>query len=98
MRPLLEREHRVVAIDLLGYGGSEKPGSRLLDGDQAELVAEALEARGQRREVVGHSLGGAVARPWPRAPQLVDRVVIVDMAPDTRRWASASSPGSPSRR
>src|SRR3954471_16836523 len=27
MIPLLERDHRVIAIDLLGHGGSEKPGS-----------------------------------------------------------------------
>src|SRR5262245_8151410 len=27
MRPALEREHRVVAVDLRGFGGSEKPDS-----------------------------------------------------------------------
>ena len=31
MRPALEREHRVIAVDLLGFGGSEKPDVRLLD-------------------------------------------------------------------
>src|SRR3954470_19253615 len=27
MLPMLERKHRVISVDLLGHGGSEKPGS-----------------------------------------------------------------------
>ena len=52
--------------------------------NQAELVAEALEELGVRdAEVVGHSLGGAVSVALAeQSPQLVDRVVIVDMPPD----------------
>ena len=60
--PALERNHRVIAVDLLGHGGSEKPSSGYSIENQAELVAEALERLGVRdAEVVGHSLGGAVA-------------------------------------
>ena len=85
MRPRLEADHRVVAIDLLGHGGSEKPGSGYTPEHQAEVVAEALERLGVAdSEVVGHSLGGSVAVALAeRAPALVDRVVIVDMPPDT---------------
>ena len=37
----------------------------------------------QRREVVGHSLGGSVTVALAEQhPQLVDRVVIIDMPPD----------------
>ena len=52
--------------------------------NQAELVAEALGRLGVRdAEVVGHSLGGAVAVALAeQSPQLVDRVVIIDSAPD----------------
>ncbi len=84
MRPRLEVDHRVVAVDLLGHGGSEKPGSGYTPENQAKLVAEALRRLGVRdAEVVGHSLGGAVAVALSQqAPRLVDRVAIVDMPPD----------------
>jgi pimeloyl-ACP methyl ester carboxylesterase len=84
MRPRLEVEHRVVAVDLLGHGGSEKPGSGYTPENQAKLVAEALRRLGVRdAEVVGHSLGGAVAVALAQqAPRLVDRVAIIDMPPD----------------
>jgi pimeloyl-ACP methyl ester carboxylesterase len=84
MRPRLEADHRVVAVDLLGHGGSEKPGSGYTPENQAKLVAEALaKLRVGDAEVVGHSLGGAVAVALAeRAPRLVRRVAIIDMPPD----------------
>jgi pimeloyl-ACP methyl ester carboxylesterase len=80
MIPTLERRHRVVAVDLLGHGGSEKPRSGYSIPHQADLVAEALGRLGVRRaEVVGHSLGGSIAVALAeRSPALVDRVVILD--------------------
>lgn len=84
MMPALAREHRVVAIDLLGHGGSEKPGSGYTPENQASLVAEALEELGVGdAEVVGHSLGGSVSVALAAAkPSLVERVMIIDMPPD----------------
>lgn len=84
MRPALERSHRVVAVDLLGHGGSDKPGSGYTPSHQAEMVAQALERLDVRdATVVGHSLGGIVAVALAEQdPQLVDRVAIVDMPPD----------------
>jgi pimeloyl-ACP methyl ester carboxylesterase len=84
IRPRLETDHRVVAVDLLGHGGSEKPGSGYTPENQAKLVAEALGELGVRdATVVGHSLGGSVAVALAeRSPRLVDRVTIVDMPPD----------------
>jgi pimeloyl-ACP methyl ester carboxylesterase len=82
--PALARDHRVVAIDLLGHGGSAKPGSGYSMEDQASLVAEALARLGvARATVVGHSLGGVVATALAvESPDLVERLVIVDQAPD----------------
>ncbi|HEX6601044.1 MAG TPA: alpha/beta fold hydrolase, partial [Solirubrobacterales bacterium] len=61
MVPLLRRNHRVVAMDLLGHGGSEKPASGYTPQNQAEVVAHALKRlRVTDATVVGHSLGGAV--------------------------------------
>lgn len=83
MMPRLARDHRVIAVDLLGHGGSEKPTSGYGMEDQAELVAGALARLGVRRAtVVGHSLGGIVATALAEiAPELVGRLVIVDEAP-----------------
>jgi pimeloyl-ACP methyl ester carboxylesterase len=78
--PRLARSHRVVAIDLLGHGGSEKPDSGYSVPEQADLVGQALERlRVRRAAVVGHSLGGSVAVALAEsAPDLVDRIVVID--------------------
>jgi pimeloyl-ACP methyl ester carboxylesterase len=83
MMPLLDRDHRVVAVDLLGHGGSEKPSSGYSIPNQADLVAQALGRLGVRdAEVVGHSLGGGVAVALAQqSPRLVNRIVIVDTPP-----------------
>jgi pimeloyl-ACP methyl ester carboxylesterase len=84
MVPLLDRDHRVVTVDLLGHGGSEKPGSGYTPPNQAKVVAEALERLGvEDATVVGHSLGGSVGVALTeQSPELVDRLTIVDMPPD----------------
>jgi pimeloyl-ACP methyl ester carboxylesterase len=84
MIPLLDRDHRVVAIDLRGFGGSEKPTSGYSIEDQAALVAEALKELGVHdATVVGHSLGGTVATALSEVPDSpVARLVIIDQAPD----------------
>lgn len=83
MMPALARQHRVVAIDLLGHGGSEKPKSGYSVSNQADLIAQALAKLGvSDAEVVGHSLGGAVAVALAQqSPALVNRVFIVDTPP-----------------
>jgi pimeloyl-ACP methyl ester carboxylesterase len=84
VRPQLEVDHRVIAVELLGHGGSEKPASGYTPPNQAKLVAEALtKLRVRDAEVVGHSLGGAVSVALAEQdPQLVNRVAIIDMPPD----------------
>jgi pimeloyl-ACP methyl ester carboxylesterase len=84
MVPILERNHRVIALDLLGHGGSEKPGSGYTPPNQAKVVAEALDRlQVSGATVVGHSLGGSVtAALAEQDPELVGRAVIIDMPPD----------------
>jgi len=84
MLPMLERRHRVIAVDLLGHGGSEKPGSGYTPQNQALVISQALERLHVKdAEVVGHSLGGAVTVALAEDhPQLVGRAVIIDMPPD----------------
>ena len=83
--PLLSEDHRVITIDLLGFGGSEKPSSGYSIEDQASLVAEALsQLRVQGAVVVGHSMGATVATALAeQSSELVDRVVDIDQAPDS---------------
>jgi pimeloyl-ACP methyl ester carboxylesterase len=84
LAPLLEGDHRVIEVDLLGHGGSDKPGGGYSIEDQASVVAEALAKIGiVGATVVGHSLGGTVAAALAeQSPQLASRVVIIDQAPD----------------
>jgi pimeloyl-ACP methyl ester carboxylesterase len=88
MRPALERDHRVVALDLLGFGGSEKPASGYSIENQADLVAQALARLGVRdATAVGHSLGGTVVGALAeRSPELVERLVIIDQAPNNEDY------------
>lgn len=80
---LVAAGYRVVAPDLRGYGGSDKPGGldayRLdrLAGDVAGLI-EALGA--ERAHVVGHDWGATVAWAFAmRYPHLLDRLAILNV-------------------
>ena len=83
LAPLLARHHRVVRIDLLGFGGSEKPTTGYSMDDQAATVATALNQLGiQGAVVVGHSMGFSVATALATAhSELVDRLVNLDEGP-----------------
>lgn len=84
LAPLLEGDHRVIRIDLLGMGGSDKPGSGYSIDDQASAVAETLaKLHVVGATVVGHSLGGSVAVALAeQSPQLATRIVIMDQSPE----------------
>lgn len=80
--PELARDQRVIAIDLVGHGGSEAPadGAAYRSDAQAKAVRNALVALGVRHAVlIGHSMGGAVSAELARRyPDLVERVVVSD--------------------
>jgi pimeloyl-ACP methyl ester carboxylesterase len=84
MAPILAERHRVIRLDLLGHGGSEKPKSGYGIDQQAALVAAALgQLEVQGAVVVGHSMGFSVAVGLAaRASQLVDRLVNIGEGPD----------------
>jgi pimeloyl-ACP methyl ester carboxylesterase len=80
--PILEQlsqTHRVIRIDLIGHGGSEKPQGGYEISTQGAAVAEALNQLGvQGATVVGHSMGGMVATSVAEsASELVDRIVLI---------------------
>ena len=84
LAPLLSCDHRVIRIDLLGHGGSEKPLNGYSIPEQARLVQSALANLGvDGAKFVGHSMGGAVALSLAeQAPELVCGLAIMDEGPD----------------
>jgi pimeloyl-ACP methyl ester carboxylesterase len=79
IEPLAAHGVRVIALDLLGHGQSDKPpGDYLLD-DFARLLHGFFRALGLDRATVGgHSLGGAVAVHFGHHyPGSVERLVLV---------------------
>ncbi len=76
---LAERGLRVLAVDLLGHGASDKPDTDYLLVDFAESLAGFLDALDiPSATLCGHSFGGAIAMFFgTRYPERVDRVVLV---------------------
>ena len=93
--PELARRFRVVALDLKGFGFSDRP-----DGDytltaQADLIRQLMDQLGiERASVLGHSMGGAVAMRLALAyPERVERLILASSASDLelgrRIWGAA---------
>ena len=84
LAPLLARDYRVVRLDALGHGGSEKPASGYTIPEQAAAVDQALAELGvTSAPVVGHSMGAAVGVGLAvRNPALVERLTNIDEGPD----------------
>jgi pimeloyl-ACP methyl ester carboxylesterase len=85
--PLVERlgrDFRLIRIDLLGHGGSEKPDKGYSIGHQAEQVLRVLTLlRVERAVIVGHSMGGMVTTALAeRDPRRVEGMVLIDTPPD----------------
>ncbi|MBE3110073.1 MAG: alpha/beta fold hydrolase, partial [Acidobacteria bacterium] len=61
--PELAQDNHVIAVDLKGFGQSDKPlDERYAASDQAALLAQLIEARDLRDlTLVGHSYGGGIA-------------------------------------
>jgi pimeloyl-ACP methyl ester carboxylesterase len=76
--------HRVVRVDLLGHGGSDKPKAGYAIEEQARGIAEALAELGvDNATIVGHSLGATVATELGlQSRELAARIVNLDQAPD----------------
>ena len=78
--PALTPEHRVLLVDLAGFGACRRQPVRL--DRAADVLAAWLRALGvDRATLVGHSMGGyVVADTAVRHPSLVERLVLVNAA------------------
>jgi pimeloyl-ACP methyl ester carboxylesterase len=79
--PALAAQHDVIALDFPGFGGTETRPTLTAD-DLARVVPAVTDGLGLGAyDLVGHSLGGAVAAVTAAAhPQRVRRLVLVDAA------------------
>jgi pimeloyl-ACP methyl ester carboxylesterase len=77
--PLAEHGLRVIALDLLGHGDSDKPAGTYLLSDFAESLEQFMDALGLASATLcGPSFGGAIAMYFgSRHPARVARVVLV---------------------
>lgn len=77
--PLAERGLRVIAVDLIGHGNSDKPSTKYLLDDFAASLDAFFDAIGITAVTVcGHSLGGAIAVHFGyHYPHQVGRLVLV---------------------
>ncbi|WP_434597781.1 alpha/beta fold hydrolase [Streptomyces sp. A5-4] len=77
--PDLARNYRVIAPDLLGHGGSDKPRADYSLPAYANGMRDLLSVLGvERATLVGHSLGGAVAMQFAyQFPERCERLVLV---------------------
>jgi len=83
--PALAHDHRVIAVDLKGFGQSDKPfDERYSVFDQADLLAQLIVDKDLRNlALVGHSFGGGVAlllalRADPRLKGRISKLVLLD--------------------
>ncbi len=87
----LARERHVVTLDLPGFGRSDKGNEHYSPGGYARVVRTvARERLGGRYDLLGHSLGGAVALMVAgTSPGEVERLVLADVAGILHRQAYA---------
>lgn len=84
----LVRHGHVVAVDLRGYGDSQwSPDGADPTVEHASDLAGLADAHGwASMAVIGFSLGGLVGLAlWERRPELVERLVMVDLPPASER-------------
>jgi pimeloyl-ACP methyl ester carboxylesterase len=87
LAPVLAQDHRVFAIDLKGYGLSDKPDDgKYAVADQADMVAAFIRAKDLHDLVImGHSMGGGVTlmtyfKVREEAPPRIKKLVLIDSA------------------
>ena len=101
VRKRLKKEHRVIAIDLLGFGYSDRPKADYSHGAQARRVVAIMDRLGVKKAaLVGHSWGAAVALELARAqPKRITRLalynawVYANQQPTLFYWSRASGVG-----
>ena len=101
VRPILAKKFRVVALDLKGFGWSDRPAGDYSPQEQARTILAVLdELQIKDFAIVGHSWGSSVVLAAAlQAPERVRRVALYDawiyeeQLPTFFLWARASALG-----
>ncbi len=99
--PALSQTHRVIALDLKGFGWTDRPEGDYSPEAQAKLVLRLLDLRGvSRSAIVAHSWGSSVALAASlQAPERVTKIALYDawvydeQLPTFFHWARADGVG-----
>ncbi len=97
----LGKTHRVVSLDLRGFGWTDRPETDYSPAAQAKLVFELMDhLKVERATVVGHSWGASIALQMAlSAPKRVERLALYDawvyeeQLPTTFKWARVGGLG-----
>lgn len=79
--PQLVKEHRIIALDLKGFGWTDRPVGDYSPAAQAKLLKAVLDERGVKGPIalVAHSWGSSVALAFALAyPEAVERIALYD--------------------
>ncbi len=101
VQPHLARNHRVIAVDLKGFGYTSRPEGDYSPAAQAQLVWQVLDKLGVTDvAIVGHSWGSSVALSMAVArPERTRRVALYaayvydEQVPSFLRWSQKSGLG-----
>jgi pimeloyl-ACP methyl ester carboxylesterase len=76
----LAREHRVFAVDIVGFGRTDKPEVVYTFELMADFVIDFMKTMGiDKASLVGNSMGGAISLTVAaQAPKRVEKIVLVD--------------------
>ncbi|MBI5609224.1 MAG: alpha/beta hydrolase [Deltaproteobacteria bacterium] len=99
--PELERNHRVISLDLKGFGWTDRPEGDYSPMAQAALVRGVLDQLGVKEfDLIAHSWGSSVALALAlQAPERVQKIalydawVFEDQLPSFFRWAKVGGVG-----
>jgi pimeloyl-ACP methyl ester carboxylesterase len=80
--PLFARDHRVIAVDLPGFGESEMPAETISISGYADAIDELMAELGMEgAQIVGNSMGGFIGAELAiQYPARVERLVLVAAA------------------
>jgi pimeloyl-ACP methyl ester carboxylesterase len=80
--PFFARSHRVIAMDLPGFGSSDLPNEEISIPGYGRFVDSFLESIGvERAAIIGNSMGGFIAAETAIAvPHRIERLVLVSAA------------------
>ncbi|HYM14945.1 MAG TPA: alpha/beta hydrolase [Dehalococcoidia bacterium] len=97
LMPLLARDHRVIAVDLKGYGYSQRDErAGLSHSDQVAMLRGLLRALGVERAVlVGHSMGGAIVQRFAATyPEMLEALVLAASVAGDERYRRMTPPAA----